>query len=156
MENSLRVTNLYPQHGYPSPTAQQSVMCLLLNLSFTGKAFFHFLEWVVQAFILLSGSPQQPHVQHRTSHSWGRPEEFFSSSSSPSKRVCASWETLHLIEISLSVDFYPQVCVLSSQRATQPSRPHGSPPNTARQQAHPLEFFPCKTLPCALGREQLT
>lgn len=96
------------------------------------------------------------------SHSWESPEEFFSSPLSSFKFVCACLEILYFLEISLCVDFYSLVCVLSSYRglAIQSSWAHGSPPNILRQPAYTLELFPCETWPpCstfAMGKEQLT
>ena len=85
------------------------------SLSSTVKAFFHFLEWASQACILFSCSFQQAHVQHRTSQS-SKSRRVLQFSLSPSKHVCAFWEPLQWIEISLSVDFYPLVCVRSSHK----------------------------------------
>lgn len=92
---------------------------------------------ISQCFPPIFFSYYHPHELHpqQSSHSWEKPGEFFSSSLSSSKCTCTllypCLETLHWIEISLSVDFHPLVCEISSQLLNLLIS-HGSSPNTGR------------------------
>lgn len=107
----------------PSLIVQKSVIFLAVRFDNSFTQSYWMLPSIPQSECsrpLFYYHPYWSSLIHSRAHSWEKPEEFFSSSLSSSEcmhaRLCACLETLHLTEISLSVDFHPLACVLSSQR----------------------------------------